>query len=175
MTAGRNDLFAMLERLGIATRTREHDALFSVEEARALRGEITGAHSKNLFLKSKKGTLWLVVALETTRVDLNGLAKQMGCGRFSFANAELMADILGVESGSVTPFALINDGAVCVNVVLDAALMAHDELNFHPLENTATTTISRDDLLAFMAACGHQPETFDLTSLSATKPKKIEP
>jgi Ala-tRNA(Pro) deacylase len=164
MTAGRADFFAKLDALGIVTRTREHDALFSVEDARALRGEIPGAHSKNLFLKSKKGSLWLVIALETTEIDLNGLAKAMGCGRFSFARAELMVETLGVEPGSVTPFALINDRTRRVNVVLDAALMAHEELNFHPLENTATTTIARDGLLAFIAACGHQPEILDLTA-----------
>ena len=163
MTAARKDLFARLEHLGIATRTREHAALFSVEEARALRGEIPGAHSKNLFLKSKKGSLWLVVALETTQVDLTALAKQKGCGRFSFAKPGLMADVLGVAPGAVTPFALINDREARVNVLLDAALMDQGELNFHPLENTATTTIGRDDLLAFLADCGHAPEIIDLT------------
>ncbi len=175
MTAGRADLFAKLDTLGIATRTREHDALFSVEEARALRGEIPGAHSKNLFLKSKKGSLWLVIALETTEIDLNGLAKAKGCGRFSFARAELMVETLGVEPGSVTPFALINDRAGRVNVVLDAALMAHDELNFHPLENTATTTIARDGLLVFIAACGHQPEILDLTAAPPARRDPLTP
>ncbi len=162
MAAGRRELFARLDELGIATRTAEHAALHSVEESRALRGEIAGAHSKNLFLKAKKGSLWLVVALETTRVDLNALARAKRCGRFSFASPELLDEALGVEPGSVTPFALINDGEARVNVVLDRALMAHEALNFHPLENTATTTIARGDLLAFLAACGHEPEIRDL-------------
>ena len=162
MVAGRQELFAKLDELGIATSTHEHAALFSVEEARAMRGEIPGAHSKNLFLKSKKGALWLVVALETTTVDLTGLSKSFGCGRFSFGNADLLRQTLGVEPGSITPFALINDTETQVRIILDQALMAQENLNFHPLDNTATTTIARDDLIAFLEACGHTPEVLPL-------------
>ena len=162
MGSGREALFARFDALGIVTETREHEALFSVEQSRALRGKIPGAHSKNLFLKSKKGSLWLVVALETTQIDLTGLAKAKHCGRFSFGKPELMRDVLGVEPGSVTPFALINDTERRVSVVLDEALMAHEMLNFHPLENTATTTIPRAGLLAFLASCAHEPEILPL-------------
>src|SRR5262245_11212771 len=133
MAATREDLFARLGGLGIETVTVEHPALFTVEESKRLRGDIPGAHSKNLFLKCKKGTLWLVVALESTAVDLKTLHGRLGCGRLSFGSAELLEEVLGVTPGSVTPFSVINDTRSQVRVVLDQALMAYDRLNFHPL------------------------------------------
>jgi Ala-tRNA(Pro) deacylase len=66
-------------------------------------------------------------------------------------------EALGVPAGSVTPFALINDIAQRVTVILDADMMRHERLNYHPLENTATTNIARDDLLRFIRSCGHEP------------------
>lgn len=163
MPLGRRDLFEKLEALGIATETAEHAPLFSVEDSRALRGEIPGGHTKNLFLKCKKGSLWLVVAHEETRVDLKDLAKRLGAGRFSFGNQQLLGEVLGVPPGAVTPFALINDGERRLGVVLDRALLGFDRLNFHPLDNSATTGIARDDLLVFIRACGHEPVVLDLS------------
>jgi Ala-tRNA(Pro) deacylase len=157
MTATRDDLFARFRALGIETVTVEHPALFTVEQSKELRGEIPGAHTKNLFLKCKKGTLWLVVAVESTPVDLKTLHTRLGCGRLSFGNAELLQEVLGVTPGSVTPFAVINDTTRRITVVLDTALMAYDRLNFHPLVNTATTGISKDDLIAFLNDTRHPP------------------
>jgi Ala-tRNA(Pro) deacylase len=156
------DLFAFLDRLGIAHATVTHPPLFTVEQSRALRGQIPGGHTKNLFLKAKStkdggGTLFLVVALEDAQIDLKQLHHRLGTGRFSFGSAELMREHLGVEPGAVTPFAVINDTAGAVTVVLDAAMMCCETLNYHPLDNTRTTTIARDDLLRFLAATGHAP------------------
>ena len=163
MAASREELFALLDDLGIAHQTREHEAAFTVEDARRLRGLIPGGHTKNLFLKDKKGRLWLVVAGEETRVDLKQLHRRIGAARLSFGRAELMEQVLGVSPGSVTPFAVMNDVDGLVSVVLDAAMMEHEMLNFHPLENTATTTISRDGLLAFLRATGHEPLIVDVS------------
>jgi Ala-tRNA(Pro) deacylase len=157
MAATRDDLFARLDALGIRSITVEHPALFTVEQSKELRGDIPGAHTKNLFLKCKKGTIWLVVAVESTPVNLKTLHQHFGCGRLSFGSADLMREILGVESGSVTPFSVINDTEGRVQVVLDEALFAYDRLNFHPLVNTATTGISKDGLMAFLADCKHMP------------------
>ena len=157
MPLGRNDLFEKLEALGIATETVEHEPLFTVEESQALRGKIPGGHTKNLFLRCSKGSIWLVVAKEDTKVDLKGLARRLGTGRFSFGSPELLLEVLSVTPGAVTPFALINDSPHRFGLVLDEAMMAHDRLNFHPLDNSATTAIGRDDLLAFIRACGHEP------------------
>jgi Ala-tRNA(Pro) deacylase len=153
-----DELFAYLDNLGIAHQTVHHAAVFSVEEARTLRGTIAGGHTKNLFLRDKKGALFLVVAPEDAVIELKSLHRRLGAsGRFSFASAELMRETLGVEPGSVTPFAVINDRAVRVTVVLDVAMMMQQTLNFHPLANTGTTTISRDGLLKFLEATGHRP------------------
>lgn len=162
MAATRDDLFTRLKALGIDTVTVEHPPLFTVEQSKDLRGDIPGAHTKNLFLKCKKGSLWLVVAVESTPIDLKTLDKRLGSGRLSFGSADLMREILGVEPGSVTPFAVINDTEARVSVVLDAALMTYDRLNFHPLVNTATTGISKDGLLAFLKDCSHEPRVMAL-------------
>ena len=153
------DLFAFLDGLGIAHPTVEHQPLFTVEESQALRGKIPGGHTKNQFLKDKKGALFLVVALEDARIALNALHRHLGAsGRFSFGSAEQMLKMLGVTPGSVTPFAAINDTGGRVTVRLDREMMRHDVLNYHPLTNTMTTTITRDDLLKFLRATGHEPQ-----------------
>ena len=158
MPATPDELFAVLDRLGIAHRTVTHRPLFTVEESRALRGQIPGGHTKNLFLKDKKGALFLVVALEHAAIELKSLHRRLGAnGRFSFASADLLRETLGVEPGAVTPFAALNDTAGRVNVVLDAAMMEHATLNYHPLQNTMTTSIGRDDLVKFLEATGHPP------------------
>jgi len=158
MPASPDELFAYLDNLGIAHRTVTHPPVFTVEEARALRGQVAGGHTKNLFLADKKGVLFLVVAAEDAAIELKSLHRLLGAsGRFSFGSAELLRETLGVEPGAVTPFAAINDQAGRVTVILDAAMMAHQVLNFHPLANTKTTTISREGLLKFLHATGHPP------------------
>ncbi|HET7714573.1 MAG TPA: prolyl-tRNA synthetase associated domain-containing protein [Bauldia sp.] len=154
---------AFLDRLGIATTTVTHPPLFTVEDSRALRGEIPGAHTKNLFLKDKKDAIFLVTALEDAEIDLKQLHHKIGAsGRLSFGKPELLAEKLGVVPGAVTPFGLINDRPPSVQVVLDAALVAHERINCHPLVNTATTTIATADLLAFVRAGGHEPRILAL-------------
>jgi Ala-tRNA(Pro) deacylase len=158
-----DDLMAFLDRLGIATKTVTHPPLFTVEESQALRGSIPGAHTKNLFLKDKKDAIFLVTALEDAEIDLKHLHNRIGAsGRLSFGRPELLAERLGVIPGAVTPFGLINDRPPSVNVILDAALVANDTINCHPLVNTATTTILTADLLAFIRAGGHEPRILPL-------------
>lgn len=156
------DLFAHLDRLGIAHPTTEHDAAFTVEQGNAVWGNIQGVHCKNLFLKDAKGKLWLVVAPGETRIDLKSLPARIGSARLSFGSAALLDEILGVIPGSVTPLALINDHALKVTPVLDAWMMAQPLVNFHPLVNTATTTLAAADFKAFLSALGHRPVTVDL-------------
>src|SRR5215468_11974256 len=151
MPATPDELLARLEALGIAQRTYEHPAVFTVEEAKALRGKLPGGHCKSLFLKDKRGGLWLAVVLEERRVDLKRLADALGAPRFSFGNPDLLSEVLGIRPGSVTPFALINDCDHRVTVVLDKEMLAHEPLNYHPLENERTTAIFAADLLRFIA------------------------
>lgn len=172
MPATRQDLFARLAQLGIETRTVEHEPLFTVAESSKLEREIPGAHTKNLFLKDDGGELFLVVARTQTRVDLKALAKTLHAGRFSFGKPELSMQALGVPPGSVTAFAVINDPQRRVRVVIDAELMQYDCVNCHPLENTATTNIARDDLLRFIRSCGHEPR---IAMLGGSKIEREEP
>ena len=157
MPASVDDLMARFAELGIETTTHRHPPLHTVAESKSLRGDLPGGHCKTLFLKDKKGALWLVVALEDREVDLKRLHKRIGSGRLSFGKPELLWDVLGVRPGAVTPFALINDTGQRVRVFLDAEMMAMALINYHPLENTATTAIAPDDLLRFIRACGHEP------------------
>ena len=158
MPATPADLFALLDRLGIAHQTVTHAPLFTVGESQALRGEIPGGHTKNLFLRDKKGALFLVSALEDAAIELKSLHRRLNAsGRFSFGSADLLRASLGIEPGAVTPFAAMNDTERRVTVVLDAALMEHATINCHPLTNTMTTSIARDDLVRFLAATGHPP------------------
>ncbi len=161
-----NQLFARLDALGIAQRTHAHPPVFTVAEAVALRGQLPGGHCKSLFLKDRRSGLWLLVALEERHIDLKRLAEALAAPRFSFGNAELLHEALGVRPGSVTPFALVNDTAHRVTIVLDRAMLDHDPLNYHPLANDRTTAIAPADLLRFIAWCGHRPRIVDLDRIA---------
>jgi len=152
------DLFARLDALGVAYDTVEHAPLFTVDDSQKLRGEIPGGHTKNLFVKDKKGRLFLLVLGEEAIVDLKRVHEKIGGqGRVSFGSGELLEEVWGVKPGAVTPFGAINDRDGKVTVALDAALMAESRLNFHPLVNTRTTGLASDDLVKFLRSTGHEP------------------
>ena len=159
----RAELLARLDELGIAHKTLDHPAVFTVAESDQLHRDLPGGHTKNLFLKDAKEKLWLIIAEAHTLVDLKSLPKTIGSARLSFGKPDLLMQVLGVTPGSVTALSLINDGAHRVSVVVDERLMGYEQINCHPLENTATTTISREDLMRFIRACGHQPKVLPLT------------
>lgn len=167
MTATPEELFRRLDALGIRHATRHHSPVHTVAQAAsvALRASLPGGHCKSLFLRDRKGGLWLVVALEDRRLDLKALADRIAAPRFSFGSPEVLQQVLGVSPGSVTPFALINDRERRIRVVLDAGMLELHPLNYHPLVNTATTSISPGDLQRFIADCGHQPVLVDLAGL----------
>jgi Ala-tRNA(Pro) deacylase len=160
--AGREALFARLAALAIETTTYEHEAVYTVEQARKVHALVPGVHCKNLFLKDAKGQIWLVVVPADRIVDLKGLPDRIGAKRLSFGQPPLLMEVLGVEPGSVTPFALINDTQRRVKVVLDRWMMEQPLLNFHPLVNTASTCIAAADLERFIRDCGHAPAVVDL-------------
>jgi Ala-tRNA(Pro) deacylase len=162
MAIDRIELLCRLDALGIAHSTFEHRPVATVEEAERHTGHLPGGHCKNLFLKDRKGGLWLLVCLNRRRIDVNRLAKVLGCPRLSFGHAELLEAVLGVAPGGVTPFALINDQGRRVQPLLDRAMLACEQLNYHPLTNAATTTIKATDLPKFIRACGHEPRILDL-------------
>jgi Ala-tRNA(Pro) deacylase len=154
-------LFDRLAELGIVHRTVEHEAVFTVEQAKQHRGVLPGHHIKNLFLRNKKEEMWLVVALEDRAIDLKRLGDVLGAGRLSFGSPERLKTWLGVEPGSVTPFAVINDTQHKVTLVLDRGLAEGGPINAHPLTNTMTSALSLPDLQRFFAATGHAPRWLD--------------
>ncbi|EAB6717845.1 prolyl-tRNA synthetase associated domain-containing protein [Salmonella enterica subsp. enterica serovar Virchow] len=154
----RERLLVFLADHGIAERTVDHPPLATVADSQALRGQIEGGHTKNLFLKDKKGRHFLVSVEEDAVVDLKTIHQAIGgSGRVSFGNAEAMMAYLGVKPGAVTLFGAANDPEGQVTVVIDEALLAHETINAHPLVNTATTAVSRNDMLRFLELVGHKP------------------
>lgn len=162
-TMGRSQLLAHLDGLGIKTHTVDHPAVRTVAESSTIELDLPGAHTKNLFLRDENGALLLIVAKSSTKVDLKRVARRAGMGRLSFGKPELMMAVLGVTPGSVTAFSVLNDTAKRVCVVIDNELMAHDSVNCHPMENTATTNIAMADLLRFIRATGHDPDIMIVT------------
>lgn len=164
------DLYAFLDAHGIAQTTLEHEAVFRVDEGHDIKAALPGGHTKNLFLKDAKDQIWLISALGETRIDLKRLPSVIGAARLSFGSEALLYEALGVRPGSVTLFALINDKARRVKLVLDKALLEPEPINFHPLTNTATTAISQDGLKRFLAALDIRPQVVDFERLELSAP-----
>ena len=161
----RAELMAFFDAHGIDHATLDHAPVFRVGEGDAALDALPGGHSKNLFLEDNKGALWLVSALQSTRIDLKALPAAIGSGRLSFGKPAALMASLGVTPGSVTAFALINDAERRVGFVLDQALAQADPVNFHPLENTATTAVSQAGFRRFLAAIGVTPKVVDFAAL----------
>jgi len=158
-------LLQRLEALGIQSRTIPHRPVYTVAEAKDVRDSLPGTHTKNLFLRNKKGDMWLVTCLEDRDVDLKTLAGALGAGRFSFGSADRLMTYLGVLPGAVTPFAVINDTGGAVTMVLDRGVLNKDPVNAHPLVNDMTTALEGKDLIRFLEAEGHAPLILDLDAL----------
>jgi Ala-tRNA(Pro) deacylase len=157
------DIYAVLDALGIAYARHEHEAAFTVEEAEQFYGDLPGGKSKNLFLRNKKGDRhYLLVAEQHRPVNLKALRAKLGESTLSFASPERLQQHLGLTPGSVSPFGLINDGANAVVVLLDTVLMQTDPLNFHPNINTATLTVARADFERFLSHAGNEVRLIDL-------------
>lgn len=153
-----SDLYAFLEKIGIDAATTRHPPLFTVADSQALRGNIAGAHTKNLFLKDKKDNFFLVTVDEDAEVDLKQVHHLIGAAsRVLFGKPEMLMELLGVIPGAVTVFGLINDTQARIKIVLDERLMENDIINAHPLTNQATTSIRSSDLVSFIKATGHDP------------------
>ena len=151
------ELLDYLDELGVSHATIDHPPVFTVAEAKRLRGTLPGGNCKSLFLENKSGEMWLVVLPEDHRANLDRLAQAFGSKRLSFASPERLMEHLGVIPGAVTPLAAINDPHGKVRVAVAAELLDSETLNFHPLVNHRTTTISSPDFVRFLEATGHPP------------------
>ncbi len=164
--ATRADLLSLLDTLGITHETEDHDPIFTVAEGLDIKSRRSGASTKNLFLKDKAGIFFLICAQADTQIKINKLHPLLGCKRLSFGKPEALLEHLGVTPGSVTLFSVMNDTHNLVTLIIDKTLMDYDSVNFHPLKNDATTAISRDDMITFARATGHEPLIIDFSSLS---------
>ena len=152
-----DDLLRRLDELEIPHATHRHDPVFTVEEARRVRGNLPGCHTKNLFLRDKKGRMWLFVCEQDRAVDMKSIADLIGAKHLSFGSPKRLMQYLGVIPGAVTPFAVVNDKSRQVQVVLDGPILSEEPLNFHPLDNAMTTAIDSSDFLRFLEAEEHPP------------------
>ncbi len=167
MPATRDELFALLDELGIAHKTTDHKPVFTVEESAEIKADLPGAHSKNLFLKDKGGNFFLICAESHAQIKVNKLHPHLGCKRLSFGKAEYLMEHLGVPPGSVCLFSVMNDKDANVQLIIDKTLADADIVNFHPLLNDATTAISSADMIKFAKATGHDPVIMDFEVLTA--------
>ena len=158
------DIYQVLDQLGIPYTRHDHEAAFTVEQADQLYGHLPGGHFKNLFLRNKKGDRhYLLVAESHKPVDLRFVRDAVGESSLSFASPERLLAHLGLTPGSVSPFGLINDAERKVSVLLDADLFSHDTLNFHPNINTATLTVPREGFQRFLEHMGHAVRVVELS------------
>jgi Ala-tRNA(Pro) deacylase len=165
-----SELFELLDSLDIQTTTATHEAVFTVAESRNVKDEIPGGHTKNLFVKDKKGNYFLIVAEAEADLPINRIHGLIGArSRLSFASADRLREMLGIEPGSVNAFAPVNDREHRVKVVIDEPLLRHERINCHPLTNTKTTTISREDLLRYLEHVGHAPMIVSLSRANSAE------
>ena len=165
--AGEAELYAFFQTHGIGWRHHTHPPLHTVEESRALRGDMPGAHVKNMFMKDKKGAIWLCTCLEDRQIRIRDLERQIGAKGLSFGKPDLLWECLGVLPGAVTPFGLLNDHDTRARFAIDVSILNFETINAHPLHNEATTAISTDDLMRFLALTGHEAVCVDFDRLEA--------
>lgn len=153
---GREILLQRLAALGIDAEIVAYPEHTTIDEGKLLRGDLDGVFTKNLLLKDKKGRLFLVAADEDNDVDLKSLHTRVGArGRLGFASAEEMRRVLGVDPGTLTPLAVINDTSHEVTVVLDQTLNDAEQINFHPMVHIESIGLNVEQLRAFLESCSH--------------------
>ena len=162
----KTDLFELLSIKNKDFQIHDHDPLFTVEDSENLRGEIKGAHTKNLFLKNKKNNFFLFSCDENAQVNLKKFSKSINGNNLSFAKEEYLVKYLGIKPGSVSPFALLNDTKNEVIFYLDEKLAKSEKINFHPLINTTTISLKTMDFLSFMQVNNKKVNIFSLESYS---------
>ena len=163
------DLLDLLIEKCVDFQIHNHEPLFTVEDSENLRGKISGAHTKNLFLKNKKGEFFLFSCDENANVDLKQFSKSIGAKNLSFANEKYLLEFLGIRPGSVSPYALLNDKGNKVSFYFDEKLFNSELINFHPLVNTTTITTKTGDFVKFIIENKKKINIFSLNSYSIVK------
>ena len=160
-----SEFYQFLADHGISYERHDHPAVYTVEEAARLVPDLPAAKTKNLFLRDKKGQRhFLVIVPADKRIDIKALPGVVGANRLSFGSAERLKKYLGVEPGAVTLFAIYNDLKCDVELIVDESLRQAEAFQFHPLVNTSTLVISRDNLMRFIELSGHELRFLDIPS-----------
>lgn len=157
-----DQLFEILDELGIDYELFHHKPIYTVAEGEHLKKNIPGLHCRNLFLRDKKKRMFLVVAANETAIDTKKLQKLLDCDRLSFGSGDRLWQHLGIRTGSVCPFCIINDKDNQVRIILDKGMMEAEIVNYHPLDNAKTIGLTPDDLIKFIEYTGHEPHIIDL-------------
>ena len=162
--SGKNKVLSFLEQRKIPFECEEHDAVLDMAESGLLSLSVEGARCKNLLLQDKKGFCFLVVTTAAKALDLVALSETLGSKRLSFASADRLFISLGIRTGSLSPLALINDEVGQVRLVIDDELTSQDAFLFHPLDNSASVSLSRSALNTFLASIDHPADWLPLTA-----------
>jgi len=173
MKFDKNNLLVYLNNKNIPYVSHEHSPLFTVKESLEKRGDIDGAHSKNLFLKNKKNQFFLFSCLENTIIDLKKLSKSLQLGNISFAKEDSLYNLLIVNPGSVSPFGLLNDVENKVKFFLDIKFFSYKSVNFHPLINTHTINLNVKDLFNLLLENKKEVNILDFNEYSLIGHKEI--
>ncbi len=162
-------LMTQLKEMGIKFELHHHEAVYTVAESEKVDAQIPGTHCRNLFLRDKKKKNYLLVLSVETKVDMKKLPDVIGSSRLSFGSDDRLWQYLGVRSGSVCPFAIMNDTEHQVKILLDKAMLEGDRVNYHPLLNTMTVGVHPNELIKFIESTGHEAHIVDL---SPAKPEE---
>ena len=157
------DIYSFLTEHHIEYERFEHPPVYTVEDVHRLALNLPGARIKNLFLREKKGPRhFLVVVPDDKRVDMKALPKILESGHVSFGSPDRLKKHLGIEPGSVSLLAIVNDSDHAVEVVMDESLWRSEAFQCHPLINTSTLVIPRDSMMRFLRATGHEVKLADI-------------
>ena len=163
LAATAEEVLVSIENAEMEHETQVHEALYTVEQAKQVVYDKPGAHTKNLFLRNKKGRMVLLVVEQDTMIDLKSLRDKLEItgGHLSFASTDRLTRFLGVVPGSVSPLALINDHSNSVQVYFEKSVLDEEYIYLHPCRNTHTTRMRCDDLLKLIESWDHPVTVVD--------------
>ena len=165
-------LLNTLKKMNISYDLHHHEAVYTVAQSQKVDANIPGTHCRNLFLRDRKKKNYLLVLPINVEIDLKKLPDALNSHRLSFGSDDRLWEYLGVRSGSVCPFCIVNDTENQVEIFLEKSMMAQEKVNYHPMLNTMTVSLKPDDLLKFIESTGHKAHIIDL---SEAQPEAVQP
>ena len=162
MIYSREDLLKFLDYNNIKFNEYSHKPLYTVEDSKKMRGKIDGAHTKNLFLKDKKGNFFLLTCIENKNIDLKKIKIFFNVKNLSFGSEIYLDQLLKLKPGAVSPMGLINDTKKEIKFYLDNDILKEKTVNFHPLVNIFTLNLKVEDFLNFLKLINVRLHLIDL-------------